>query len=637
MIRLSENDDWLIVDPDPGDLAPRHESQLAYWGFSLEEDGKRYSAKANNSIELAEKVTNYLERCDLSIELGESLRGLLEERRQTAEAIATSKARGSKLKHGDLTDSGASELRSFLKENIPRTLKDHQIKSVLHLLAVGNGANFSVPGSGKTTVVLSVFQLLRGKGIVDALFVVGPPACFGPWRDEYEEVLGEMPKHVTLAGGRIDDRHSKYFVDVNSVRDLYLTSFQTLQRDWEKVRTLFSRQGIRFYFVVDEAHYIKQLDGAWATAALNVAGSAERRCILTGTPFPKSYSDAFNLFDFLWPESPPISTKDKHRIVMYTKRKEFGQAAEVLNGSVGSLFYRVRKVDLGLAPQIFHDPIMVRMNEHERTVYDAILDKIQIASQQDYFRDLNLVLRLRRGRMMRLRQCLSYTKLLTTALDDYDEDLLENDKSLASLIHNYGELETPGKVQALVKIVEELRERGEKVVIWSNFVKTLELIQSTVAKLGFPAHLIYGATPLENADDDTDVLTREKIIKEFISRESGVDILVANPAACAESISLHKTCSNAIYYDLSYNCAQYLQSVDRIHRVGGSEDKPSFYYFLQYEESLDQDVLDNVRNKAERMSQIIDQEYPIYSLDMFDEDDELAAYMRLFASESQNI
>ena len=637
MIRLSENDGSLIVDPDPGDLAPRHESQLAYWGFTLKEDGIRYSAKANDSIELAEKVTNYLERCDLCLELEESLSRLLEKRRQTAEAISTSKARGSKLKDGDFADSDASEFLSFLAENIPRRLKNHQVKSALHLLAVGNGANFSVPGSGKTTVVLSVFQMLRKKGIVDALFVVGPTACFGPWRDEYEAVLGQTPTHVTLAGGAVDDRHSKYFVDVKSVRDLYLTSFQTLHRDWEKVRTLFSRQGIRFYFVVDEAHYIKQVDGAWAAAALNVAGSAERRCILTGTPFPKSYSDAFNLFDFLWPEAPPISTKDKHRIVMYSKRKEFGQASEILNSSVGSLFYRVRKSDLGLAPQVFHDPIMVRMNEHEKTVYDAILDKIQIASQQDYFRDLHLVLRLRRGRMMRLRQCLSYTNLLTTALDDYNEDLLENDKSLASLIHNYDALETPGKVQALVKIVEELRAQEEKVVIWSNFVKTLELIQSTVAKLGFPAHLIYGATPLENADDDRDALTREKIIKEFISRESGVDILVANPAACAESISLHKTCSNAIYYDLSYNCAQYLQSLDRIHRVGGSEDKPSFYYFLQYEESLDQDVLDNVRNKAERMSQIIDQEYPIYSLDMFDEDDELTAYMRLFAGESQDI
>ena len=108
---------------------------------------------------------------------------------------------------------------------------------------------------------------------------------------------------------------------------------------------------------------------------------------------------------------------------------------------------------------------------------------------------------------------------------------------------------------------------------------------------------------------------------------------MANPAACAESVSLHKNCSNAIYYDISYNCAQYLQSLDRIHRVGGSENKSSYYHFLQYDRTLDQDILANVRGKADRMSQIIDQDYPIYSLDMFDEDDELAAYDRLFSSD----
>ena len=84
-------------------------------------------------------------------------------------------------------------------------------------------------------------------------------------------------------------------------------------------------------------------------------------------------------------------------------------------------------------------------------------------------------------------------------------------------------------------MVEALRGRGEKIVIWSNFVKTLELIQRTVLELGFPARLIYGATPLELAEDDSDDLTREQIIKEFAEKESGVDILVANPAACAES------------------------------------------------------------------------------------------------------
>ena len=82
-----------------------------------------------------------------------------------------------------------------------------------------------------------------------------------PWRDEYEAVLGRTPKHVTLAGGDIDDRHNKYLVDAHSVRDLYLTTFQTLHRDWQEVTTLFSHQGVRFYLVIDEAHYIKQLDG----------------------------------------------------------------------------------------------------------------------------------------------------------------------------------------------------------------------------------------------------------------------------------------------------------------------------------------------------------------------------------------
>ena len=43
--------------------------------------------------------------------------------------------------------------------------------------------------------------------------------------------------------------------------------------------------------------------------------------------------------------------------------------------------------------------------------------------------------------------------------------------------------------------------------------------------------------------------------------------LIALPQACSESISLHKACQNAIYYDLNYNAAEFLQSLDRIHRV----------------------------------------------------------------------
>ena len=71
-----------------------------------------------------------------------------------------------------------------------------------------------------------------------------------------------------LAGGSIDDRRAAYNVSRRTLCDLYITSFQTLQRDWKRVCNLFTESGARFFLVIDEAHYIKQLDGAWASAVL---------------------------------------------------------------------------------------------------------------------------------------------------------------------------------------------------------------------------------------------------------------------------------------------------------------------------------------------------------------------------------
>ena len=115
---------------------------------------------------------------------------------------------------------------------------------------------------------------------------------------------------------------------------------------------------------------------------------------------------------------------------------------------------------------------------------------------------------------------------------------------------------------------------------------------------------------------------------------SGLDVLIANPAAFAESVSLHKTCKHAIYYDLSYNCAQFLQSIDRIHRVGGSETEESHYYFLQYKDSIDSDILTLLYNRRDRMYDLIEKDYSIYSMDMFEEDHEdLNAYERIFTKQ----
>lgn len=619
----------LVITDDERAITGRHLNQLSYWGFAADGAGALVASPTDVHA-LLDKVLVYLARHgvdhEVTAEVAASKATLAELRNEVTAAVE----KGARFKKGlGITAGDSVEFLTYLANHVPRKLKEHQLKAALHLLAVGNGANFSVPGSGKTTVVLAVYSWLKSRGLVDALFVVGPPSCFGPWRAEYEAVLGSEPKVALLAGGNIDDRRSAYVVGQRDLCDLYLTSFQTLQRDWERVRILFSEAGARFFFVVDEAHYIKQLGGVWASAVLGVTQLAVRRCVLTGTPFPKTYSDAFNLFDVLWPRSTPLPQSERVKVEFHAQQQQDAEATAILSATIGPLFYRVRKSELHLAPQMFHKPVVAEMGVHEKRIHDAILDRVRTLSMDDYLRDIDLLMRLRRGRMMRLRQTVSYAKLLGSAVLDYKENLAEGDLSLADLIRHYDELEVPGKITTLQSLVRDLRAQGEKVVVWSNFIGTLTLIRTHLEADGHGVRLIYGETPTE-ATAMQDEETREKIINAFVDLDSGVDVLVANPAACAESISLHKTCSHAVYYDLSYNCAQYLQSLDRIHRVGGSEDKVAHYHFLQYAETVDQDLLTNVQAKAERMSAIIDQDYPVYSLDMFAVDDELAAYARLF-------
>jgi SNF2-related domain/Helicase conserved C-terminal domain len=629
MIELVTENESLVVRADDGDLRPRDQSQLVYWGFQHEPRTGKFVAADSDLTTVAAKLVAYFEKHDLHVAIQPSVRILIQQQEQARAALKSAVERCSDLKNGVVDEETVKQFAAFLDASISRPLKDHQFKAALHLITAENGANFSVPGSGKTTVVLAAFSWLKNLGFVDSLFVVGPPACFAPWKTEYGLVLGQPPEYEILAGGDIDGRRSRYLVNCDSARDLYLTTFQTLQRDWALVRRLFEQGGVRFFLVIDEAHYIKQLEGAWASSVLNVSKHAARRCILTGTPFPRSYTDAFNLFDALWPNNSPITPDQRHRIELHSQRKEHSKAAEILDATIGPLFYRVRKDELHLGLQHFHDPIRVSMSKHERLIYDSILDRVRFASESDFFRDFDLLVRLRRGRMIRLRQCTSYAALVASAVTQYSENLFADDPSLADVIRHYDELESPAKVGVLLSLVSQLRNRGEKVVVWSNFVGTLKLIVDRLQESGHGVRLIYGGTPFENMNVDEE-FSREKIIREFIDPVSGIDVLIANPAACAESISLHTTCSHAIYYDLSYNCAQYLQSLDRIHRVGGSEYKAAHYYVLQYEDSIDQDILLNVRKKASNMSAIIDQDYPLYSLDMFDDDDELQAYERLF-------
>ncbi|MBK6883227.1 MAG: DEAD/DEAH box helicase family protein [Flavobacteriales bacterium] len=262
-------------------------------------------------------------------------------------------------KNAELDNEDYQTHVGFLRTQIKRNLRDHQKKAFYHLSKVGNGANFSVPGSGKTTVVLSAYEKKRIEGVVNLLFVVGPPSCFGPWQREFADVLGRSPSTLILAGGDANSRKQLYY-DREGTKELYLTTFQTLLRDSHEVKAMLQRPEIRGFLVIDEAHYIKQMGGSWASAVLSIAPHATYRCILTGTPIPKSYSDLYNLFEFLWPKHTVVTEDEKARVRAFETSNDIDAASSILEPVVGPLFYRVRKQELGLKAQIFYPLVKVK-------------------------------------------------------------------------------------------------------------------------------------------------------------------------------------------------------------------------------------------------------------------------------------
>ena len=624
MLHLSLKSNKLCLADTDGSLKHFHRTMLEFWHFTPQQNNSYVYQKSDISSMLR-KLLLYLADRKLEVVLDENLEDVQLKNQRAMGEYEEALATGQAVKSGAIPSKSAAEFLEFIRTGLKRKLLPHQEKAALHLYSVPHGANFSVPGAGKSSVVLAVFAWLREIGIIRSIFVVGPRSCFVPWQYEYEETIGEKPRVKIVAGGDVRERQRSYYPRSTDIADLYLTTYQTLSRDIDHVKALLRQPGNSAMFVADEAHYIKQQDGMWAEAVLAVSDEAKKRCVLTGTPFPHSYSDALNIFNVLYPGDYVFSREDADNIRYASSRNDHDRARQILEPSITPLYYRVRKKDLNLSNPVFLPPIQVSMKPLEHELYETVVNRIRSLAKNEIERDYETIQRLKRGRLMRLRQVLSYGRLLFSAIHEYEEDLFQDEEALSNKIAYYDQYETPGKIDALLSEIQKLREKGEKVVVWSNFIGSLELIREHCEQImGWSAMVICGSTPTQQGTDEA---TRDQIIEEFKDSGSGLDILIANPAACAESVSLHKTCSNAIYYDLSYNCAEYLQSLDRIHRVGGSETKVSYYRYLHYANTVEPTILQNLLAKAERMYQVIDEDFPLCITDV---DDMEEAYEQIF-------
>ncbi len=589
--------------------------QLEYYGLKESDDNEKIYIGDNLELNLIEFL-KFLELNNINFSIDESIKVIIENQKnkenkfdERIELLKNSK--------GNLDNS---DFKNFCSKFnfLERSLKHHQEKSLYHLSIAKSAANFSVPGSGKTSVVIAFYESLKKINEVDAIFLIGPKNCYYSWKTEFQLNLNRDPKLKILDENKVK---RKLIYENFLSNEIYACHFQTVVNDLVLLKQFLNNK--KFLIVIDEAHNIKKVGGLWSNAILNLKNLSKYKVILTGTPMPQDFKDFYNYLDFLYPENEIINSHEKAQIEVFMDNKNFDQAATLINRKIYPFYTRVTKKELRLSKPNFQKPYLIKMNPIEKKIHDAIITKIKFYSKQDYLKNIDLIQKIQRARIIRLRQTCSYVMNLTTAipheLSNGDENLL-NDEDLINLISSYDFKEKPAKISKLKQVVSKLIEKNQKILVWATHLKTINLIQNQLKSEGINISTITGKTKLED---------RELIKDKFNDKSSDLEVIVAIPQACSESISLHKACHHAIYYDMNYNTSEFLQSLDRIHRVGGSELNPVFYHFLHYENSIDIKIYERVFEKADRQMQVIEGDNLTFSHPNSDNMDDLYSDLNL--------
>lgn len=450
-------------------------------------------------------------------------------------------------------------------------LTDFQQRDLAKLLELNHGANFSVPGAGKTRVGLGLVVARRFQGVAQQALVVCPKSAYESWQFEIATCLEASPLSVAVFEGGPVPPTDVVLVNYERLPD----SVPALMRWMRAAPTVL---------ILDEAHRMKLgAAGAWGAACLALAPYASARLILSGTPAPNGARDLENLFSFVWPGQGRGAVQ----------RAIDGQDLRTASESLRPLFVRTTKGELGLPPV---DTVVRRVDlpPLHRELYGALvgLQSTRVASGSSEAADLGRVL-------LYLLMAATTPALLATGASRYEPlpyrvPPLEppTGSSLAALLKDLPHYEMSPKYKEVVGIVAANAAAGRKTLIWSTFVRNLTSL----------AHLLegYGPAVIHGGSED-----RESELRRF-REDPACMVLLSNPATLGEGVSLHQVCHDAIYVDRDFAAGRFLQSLDRIHRLGLPADTETRITILVANETIDELVEQRLGLKLRFMGGVLD-------------------------------
>ncbi|MGV9323776.1 DEAD/DEAH box helicase [Streptosporangium sandarakinum] len=489
-----------------------------------------------------------------------------------ADSAADAQAMGERLDSGrPPAEVRPDDVSVFLGSSWIGDLTAFQLRDIARLLSLRHGANFSVPGAGKTRVGLAVFHALRGKGI-ERLLIVGPKSCYESWLFENQECLAD-PLRMEVYGKDNDPSVDALIVNYERLR------FDGVENDlgqWLSARPSM--------LLLDEAHRMKLgAEGTYGAACLALGPRARHRLILTGTPAPNGPKDLENLFGFVWPGH------GRQKVIQAVGGGDLIKASQVLR----PLFTRTTKNELGLPP-VTTKLRVVPMPSLHKEIYEALKGRFsaRASGSEENFIALGKI-------VVYLLMAATSPALLSVGTTRYEPLAyrvpplpVPEDSPLTALMRDLPSYEMSPKYQEVLAIVADNAAKGRKTLVWSTFVRSLNTLSRILREFG-PA-MVHGGTE-----------DREAEISRF-RRDPGCMVLLSNPATLGEGISLHHECHDAVYVDRDFAAGRFLQSLDRIHRLGLAPNTQTRITVLASEGTIDELVEYRLAEKLLFMGSILD-------------------------------
>ncbi|GIP40338.1 ATP-dependent helicase [Paenibacillus sp. J31TS4] len=391
-------------------------------------------------------------------------------------------------------------------------------------------------GLGKTiqwiTYLLSVKENERQAG---PSLLICPTSVLGNWQKELQRFAPSLA--VKLHYGPQREKGDS-FQEWAQDADLVLTSYTLAQLDEEELKSV-----VWSSICLDEAQHIKNAYTKQAGAIRRLAGS--HRIAMTGTPLENRLTELWSIFDFLNPGYLGSLREFAARFVAPIERSNDPEALRAVQRLVRPFLLRRVKKDPSIMldlPDKDEAKAFVSLTAEQATLYENQI--------RDLFGRLETMSAMeRRGQILasltRLKQICNHPALYLKEGADAPWENRSN------------------KVDRIVEMTKELRQEGDRCLIFTQFVESGRLLKAVLEEqLGEEVPFLHGGTPRA---------TREEMIARFQNEELpdgerfGVFLLSLKAGGTGLNLT---AASHVFHFDRWWNPAVENQATDRAYRIG---------------------------------------------------------------------